>query len=75
MIIRDLLNKKNRKKTYDPDIKKPLIRASICNGEQVAGFLNLQTGAFEEIMLIRNENDLEDFKNQFGITGDIEKKY
>ena len=67
--------KKHKQKTYDPNIKKPLIRASICNGEQVAGFMNLQTGAFEEIMLIRDEEDLDDFKKQYGITGDIEKKY
>ena len=67
--------KKHEQKTYDPNIKKPLIRASICNGEQVAGFMNLQTGAFEEIMLIRDEVDLDDFKKQYGITGDIEKKY
>jgi len=37
--------------------------------------MNLQTGAFEEIMLIRDEEDLDDFKKQYGITGDIEKKY
>lgn len=67
--------KKDKQKSYDPNIKKPLIKASICNGEQVAGFMNLQTGAFEEIMLIRNEADLCDFKKQYGITGEIEKKY
>ena len=67
--------KKDKQKSYDPNIKKPLIKASICNGEQVAGFMNLQTGAFEEIMLIRNEADLCVFKKQYGITGEIEKKY
>ncbi len=67
--------KKPEQKSYDPDIKKPLIKSSICNGEQVAGFVNLQTGAFEEIMLIRDEHDLDDFKKQYGISGDIEKKY
>ena len=70
-----MLFKKLKQKTYDPDIKKPLIRASICNGEQVAGFLNLQTGAFEEIMLIKDKDDLDEFRKQYGITGDIEKKY
>ena len=67
--------KKHTQKTYDPDIKKPQIKASICNGEQVAGFMNLQTGAFEEIMFIRDSSDLEDFRKQYGITGEIEKKY
>lgn len=60
---------------YDPAVKKPLIKASICNGEQVAGFKDLHTGAFEEIMLIRNEADLAAFKRQYGITDKIEKIY
>ncbi len=67
--------KKDEKKSYNPVSQKPLIKASICNGEQVAGFLNLQTGAFNEIMLIRDEADLELFRKEYGITGDIEKKY
>ncbi len=66
---------KREPKSYNPDMKKPQIHASICNGEQVAGFVNLQTGAFEEIMLIRNEADLDDFRRQYGITEEIEKKY
>ncbi len=70
-----MIFKKNKQETYDPDIKKPLIKASICNGEQVAGFMNLQTGAFEEIMFIRDKADLDAFKKKYGITGDIEKKY
>ena len=55
--------------------KKPMIRASICNGEQVAGFKDLATGAFEEVMLIRDDADLADFKKEFGISGDIAKVY
>ncbi len=61
--------------SYDPALKKPMIRASICNGEQVAGFRNLSTGAFEEIMLIRNAADLAEFKERYGIEGDVEKVY
>ena len=30
-------------KTYDKENKKPVIKASICNGEQVAGFKNIHT--------------------------------
>ena len=30
--------KKTVIKTYDKENKKPVIKASICNGEQVAGF-------------------------------------
>jgi hypothetical protein len=67
--------KKNEKKTYDKENKKPVIKASICNGEQVAGFQDVHTGAFEEVMLIRNSEDLFEFKNEYGISGEIDKIY
>lgn len=67
--------KKTVKKTYDKENKKPVIKASICNGEQVAGFQDIHTGAFEEVMLIRNSEDLFQFKDEYGISGDIEKIY
>ena len=31
-------------KPYDKENKKPMIKASICNGEQVAGFKDIRTG-------------------------------
>ncbi len=62
-------------KTYDIENEKPILRCSICNGEQVAGFKDLHTGSFEEIMLIRNEADLAAFKRQYGITDKREKIY
>lgn len=68
-------SKKTETKTYDHNTQKPLIRASICNGEQVAGFMNLETGRFEEVMLIRNHADLVEFKSIYGIEGNIEKTY
>lgn len=67
--------KKIEKKTYDPDIRKPAIRVSICTGEKVAGFLNLQTERFEEIMLISDEKDLREFKETYGIEGKIKEFY
>ena len=67
--------KQHTKGTYDHENKKPVIRASICTGEQVAGFRDLHTGAFEEVMLIRNAADLADFKERYGIEGEIEKVY
>lgn len=54
---------------------KPVICASICTGEQVAGFKDLQTGKMEEIMLIKSQEDLENFKSIYGITEEIEKEY
>ena len=60
---------------YDPSKMRPVLRCSICTGEQVAGFLRLEDGKFEEVMLIRNVADLQSFREQYGITGDIEKIY
>ena len=38
-----LFKKKTVIKTYDKENKKPVIKASICNGEQVAGFKDIHT--------------------------------
>ncbi len=62
-------------KNYDPDATVPILRCSICNGEQVAGFKDLKNGTFDEIMVIRNAADLEVFKKHFGIEGEIRKEY
>ena len=70
-----LFKKKTIVKTYDKENKKPIIKASICNGEQVAGFKDIRTGRIEEIMLIKKTADIEDFKKMYGINGDIEKEY
>ena len=53
----------------------PAIRCSICTGEQVAGFRDSETGRFEEVTLIRSSADLEEFKEKYGISGEIEKFY
>jgi len=70
-----IFKKKTIVRTYDQENKKPVIKASICNGEQVAGFKDIHTGRIEEIMLIKKPADLEDFKKMYGINGDIEKEY
>jgi len=61
--------------SYDLNVNVPVIRCSICTGEQVAGFKDLSDGRFEEVMLIRSSADLEEFRERYGITGDIEKIY
>ena len=47
-----LFKKKIVTKTYDKENKKPVIKASICNGEQVAGFKDIHTGKIEESCLL-----------------------
>lgn len=59
---------------YDKDNWKPVIKCSICNGEQVAGFKDIHTGKFEEIMLIKGSSDLAAFKNLYNLT-DVGKEY
>lgn len=61
--------------TYDKENKKPVIKASICNGEQVAGFKDINTGKIEEVMLIKSPADLERFKSMYGIEEEITKEY
>ncbi|MBR1703249.1 MAG: aspartate dehydrogenase [Lachnospiraceae bacterium] len=64
------------KKDFDRENKRPVLKCSICNGEQVAGFKDIHTGKFEEVMLIRNERDLEAFRELYGIEGaEIAKEY
>ena len=70
-----LFIKKNIIRSYDKYIKKPVIKASICTGEQVAGFKDIHTGKIEEVMLIRSEADLDNFKKMYGINEKIEKEY
>ena len=67
--------KKREIKTYDRENLRPVIKASICNGEQIAGFQDIHTGAFEEVMLIRGDDDLAEFMRMYGIEGKIEKIY
>ena len=61
--------------SFDPEKEYPVLRCSICNGEQVAGFRNKKTGAFTEVMFVRSPADLEDFRSQYGISGEIKKIY
>ena len=61
--------------TYDKENKKPVIKSSICNGEQVAGFKDIHTGKIEEVMLINSMADLDKFKAMYGINEEIAKEY
>ena len=53
---------------FDKEHHKPVIRSSICTGEQVAGFKDRRTGRFTEIMLVRNNEDIEEFTHKYGIS-------
>ena len=66
---------KEIKPQYDAEKKEPVIKASICNCEKVAGFKDKETGDFHEVMFIRSDNDLIRFKSRYGIQGEIKKVY
>ena len=53
---------------YDPEHQEAIIHSSICTGEKVAGFKDKTTGHFTEVMLIRDESDLEQFKKLYALT-------
>ena len=69
-----MLKKKVNKIYYDKENLKPVLKCSICNGEQVAGFKNIHTGKFEDFMLIKDSRDLNEFMEMYDIST-IEKEY
>ena len=52
---------------YNKTGKIPVIRSSICTGEQVAGFKDSASGKFEELMLIRDGKDLSEFLHRYQV--------
>lgn len=63
-----IFHKKATKETYDKENQKPIIRSSICTGEKVAGFKDIHTGKFTEVMLIKNDNDMKVFLAKYDIS-------
>ena len=60
--------KKEKTAAFDKTGKTPVIRSSICTGEQVAGFRDGKSGKFTEVMLLRGEEDLRTFLRTYGVT-------
>ena len=61
-------------KSFDREKQIPVLRCSICNGERVAGFKNIHTGEFREERFIQSASELEDFKQEYGIS-ELPKEY
>lgn len=71
-----MFGRKVKKCSFDRDNLRPMIRSSICTGEQVAGFQNIHTGKFSEVMLLRNHRDLAEFLYIYDISeADIVRKF
>jgi len=61
-----LFKKKNVRKSYDRECMKPVIHASICTGEQVAGFKDIQTGKLDILLadsIISSSKQFQEMKN------------
>ena len=69
-----LFKKKAKAYSYDKECMKPVIKTSISKGEQVAGFKDIYTGHFDEIMLIRDTADLDTFMEMYDVAT-ISKEY
>ncbi|MCI7099573.1 MAG: aspartate dehydrogenase [Lachnospiraceae bacterium] len=66
--------KKVQKIDFDKTGKRPVIRASICTGEQVAGFKDVKNGKFEDLMVIRTEEDRKLFMEMYDVKEEELKK-
>lgn len=69
-----MFRKKKAAGSYDKENQKPVIRSSICTGEKVAGFKDVHTGKFMEVMVIRRDRDMEEFLDRYGISEEEIKK-
>lgn len=69
-----MFKKKPQKIEYDKTNKKAVLKCSICTGERVAGFKDIHTGHFDEIMLIRDTADLDAFMEMYDVAA-ISKEY
>lgn len=71
-----MFKRKQVKESYDKENLRPVIRSSICTGEKVAGFKDIHTGKFTEVMVIRDHKDMDEFTTKYDIsTSDIRKEW
>lgn len=61
------LRRKKQPIPFDPQTQYAVIRSSICTGEKAAGFKDLNSERFVEVMLIRSPQDVQRFKELYGL--------
>lgn len=59
---------------YNPKTQKAVLRCSICTGEQVAGLKDINTGKFVDVMVIKNDVDLDKFMKMYNLSS-VAKEY
>ncbi len=63
-----MFKRKKQPVTFDRENLRPAIRSSICTGERAAGFQNIHTGKFSDVMLVRDDRDLAEFLDTYGLS-------
>ena len=69
----NLFKKKEKLRTaslYPMEKYEPVLRSSICTGEQTACMMDRVTGKLHEVMVIRNSQDLKQFAEEYGVNLD-----
>ena len=51
--------------SFDSAGKQPVIRVSICTGEKTAGYREGEKGPFRDLMLIRDDKDLQEYLRRY----------
>lgn len=69
-----MFRKKKKPVEFDRENQRAILKCSICTGEQVAGFKDKHTGKFQEVMLIRNNRELEEFMKMYDLDN-VPKEY
>ena len=71
-----LFHRKPKAPAFDPARQQPAVRKSICTGEMTVGFVDRQTGKFTEVMMVRDQRELEAFCKSVGVSaGEIKTIY
>ena len=61
---------------FSPEEYEPVVRCSICTGEQVACMRDRSTGKVHELMFLRTEADMEEFCRNYKVKAeDVRKIY
>ena len=62
-----MFGRRRKQEPFDRGGRLPVIRSSICTGEQTAGFKDPVSGRFEEMMLLRDDRDLQEFLRRYQV--------
>ena len=58
---------KKQKLVYDPAKQETAVRRSICTGEMTIGFIERETGRFQDLMRINGPKELEECCRALGV--------